>query len=81
MLARYLGELASAYHDAVEACPVLPYAGGPRDPAARCARLRLTAAATTALGVGLCLLGVGELGTGQPGAGGASAPDRKGNST
>lgn len=59
VLARYLEEVARAYHAAQEACPALPYAGGPAEPAAAQARLELAAAAKTVLATGLGLLGVG----------------------
>jgi DALR anticodon binding domain len=63
--ARYLAELADAYHDCREHCPALPFGGhsAPRDPGTTRARLWLVTAAKTAIAAGLDLLGV-------------SAPDR-----
>ena len=63
--ARYLAELADAYHDCREHCPALPFGGhsAPRDPDTTRARLWLVTAARTAIAAGLDLLGV-------------SAPDR-----
>jgi hypothetical protein len=63
--ARYLVELADAYHDCREHCPALPFGGhsAPRDPGTTRARLWLVTAARTAIAAGLDLLGV-------------SAPDR-----
>jgi len=58
VLARYLEDLACAYYAAHETCPALPYAGGPDEPAAAQARLRLAAAVKTGLATGLDLLGV-----------------------
>ncbi|HEY3879452.1 MAG TPA: DALR anticodon-binding domain-containing protein [Trebonia sp.] len=64
-LARYLEELAGAYHDDRENCPALPFGGrgAPRDGGTMDARLWLVSAARTAIAAGLALLGV-------------SAPDR-----
>jgi hypothetical protein len=63
--ARYLADLADAYHDCREHCPALPFGGhsAPRDPGTTRARLWLVTAAKTAIAAGLDLLGV-------------SAPDR-----
>ncbi len=63
--ARYLAELAGAYHDCRENCPALPFGGhsAPRDPGTIRARLWLVTAARTAIAAGLGLIGV-------------SAPDR-----
>lgn len=58
VLAGYLERVAGAYYAAHEACPALPYAGGPDEPAAARARLGLAAAAKTVLATGLGLLGV-----------------------
>ena len=57
---RYLEHLAGAWLDCREACPALPFGGraAPRDEAEAAARLWLAAAAQTALGTGLALLGV-----------------------
>jgi arginyl-tRNA synthetase len=59
-LTRYLEELAAAYLDVRESCPVLPSGGGPapRDAATASARLWLADAARVALAAGLGLLGV-----------------------
>jgi arginyl-tRNA synthetase len=58
--ARYLEDLASAWLDCAEGCPALPFGGrpAPRDEPTAAARLWLAAAAQTALGTGLELLGV-----------------------
>jgi arginyl-tRNA synthetase len=58
--ARYLEGLASAWLDCAEGCPALPFGGrsAPRDEPTAAARLWLAAAAGTALGTGLGLLGV-----------------------
>jgi arginyl-tRNA synthetase len=57
---RYLEALSEAWLDCREDCPALPFGGrsAPRDAAAAAARLWLAAAAQTALGTGLRLLGV-----------------------
>jgi len=57
---RYLERLSGAWLDCRESCPALPFGGrsAPRDGAAAAARLWLAAAAQTALGTGLQLLGV-----------------------
>jgi arginyl-tRNA synthetase len=57
---RYLERLAGAWLDCREDCPALPFGGrsAPRDAAGTAARLWLAAAAQTALGTGLRLLGV-----------------------
>ena len=59
--ARYLEELASAYHDCRENCPALPFGGtgAPRDSGTLRARLWLVTASRTAIGAGLDLLGIG----------------------
>jgi arginyl-tRNA synthetase len=56
---RYLEGLGRAWLDCRESCPALPFGGraAPRDAAAAAARLWLAAAAQTALGTGLRLLG------------------------
>ncbi|HLX47815.1 MAG TPA: DALR anticodon-binding domain-containing protein [Streptosporangiaceae bacterium] len=58
--ARYLEELASAYHDCRESCPALPFggSGAPRSEGTLRARLWLVTAARTAIGAGLGLLGI-----------------------
>jgi arginyl-tRNA synthetase len=58
--ARYLEELASAYHDCRESCPALPFGGigAPRGEGALRARLWLVTAAKTAIAAGLELLGI-----------------------
>ena len=58
--ARYLERLAGAWLDCRESRPALPFGGraAPGDAAAAAARLWLAAAARTALGTGLGLLGV-----------------------
>jgi arginyl-tRNA synthetase len=63
--ARYLEELAGAYHDCRESCPALPFGGraAPGDERTTAARLWLVTAARTAIAAGLGLLGI-------------SAPDR-----
>jgi hypothetical protein len=61
VLAAYLEDLAAAYFDCQEGCPAVP-PGLPDEPPGRPvtrARLWLVAAARTALGAGLGLLGVG----------------------
>jgi arginyl-tRNA synthetase len=57
---RYIEGLGRAWLDCRESCPALPFGGrsAPRDGAAAAARLWLAAAAQTALGTGLQLLGV-----------------------
>jgi arginyl-tRNA synthetase len=57
---RYLEGLGGAWLDCREDCPALPFGGrsAPRDGAEAVARLWLAAAAQTALGTGLGLLGV-----------------------
>jgi arginyl-tRNA synthetase len=57
---RYLESLGRAWLDCREDCPALPFGGrsAPRDAAGAAARLWLAAAAQTALGTGLRLLGV-----------------------
>jgi arginyl-tRNA synthetase len=57
---RYLEGLGGAWLDCREDCPALPFGGrsAPRDAAGAAARLWLAAAALTALGTGLRLLGV-----------------------
>lgn len=57
---RYLESLGGAWLDCGENCPALPFGGrsAPRDGAWAAARLWLAAAAQTALGTGLRLLGV-----------------------
>jgi arginyl-tRNA synthetase len=57
---RYLEALGEAWLDCREDCPALPFGGrsAPRDAAGAAARLWLAAAAQTALGTGLRLLGV-----------------------
>ena len=64
-LARYLEELAGAYHDCREHCPALPFGGhaAPRDEDTTRARLWLVTAARVTVAAGLDLLGI-------------SAPDR-----
>jgi arginyl-tRNA synthetase len=56
---RYLEGLGRAWLDCRESCPALPFGGraAPRDAAGAAARLWLAAAAQTALGTGLRLLG------------------------
>lgn len=63
--ARYLAELAGAYHDCREICPAVPFGGpgAPRSPDGCRARLWLVTAARTAIAAGLELIGI-------------SAPDR-----
>ncbi len=58
--ARYLEGLAGAWLDCRERCPALPFGGraAPRDGPEAAARLWLAAAARTALGTGLRLLGL-----------------------
>jgi arginyl-tRNA synthetase len=58
--ARYLEELASAYHDCRESCPALPFggSGAPRREGTLQARLWLVTAARTAIAAGLGLLGI-----------------------
>jgi arginyl-tRNA synthetase len=58
--ARYLEELAGAWLGCWESCPALPFGGrrAPRDGPEAAARLWLAAAARTALGAGMRLLGV-----------------------
>jgi arginyl-tRNA synthetase len=58
--ARYLEELASAYHDCRESCPALPFGGtgAPRGEGMLRARLWLVTALRTAIGAGLDLLGI-----------------------
>jgi arginyl-tRNA synthetase len=60
VFARYLEDLAGAWLDCREGHPALPFGGGaaPRDASETAARLWLAAAARTALGTGLRLLGV-----------------------
>ncbi len=60
VFARYLEGLSRAWLDCRESCPALPFGGraAPRDGAGAAARLWLAAAAQTALGTGLRLLGV-----------------------
>ena len=57
---RYLEGLGRAWLDCRESCPALPFGGrsAPRDGTGAAARLWLAAAAQTALGTGLRLLGV-----------------------
>jgi arginyl-tRNA synthetase len=57
---RYLEGLGQSWLDCRESCPALPFGGrsAPRDAAGAAARLWLAAAAQTALGTGLRLLGV-----------------------
>jgi arginyl-tRNA synthetase len=57
---RYLEGLGGAWLDCQQDCPALPFGGrsAPRDAATAAARLWLAAAARTALGTGLRLLGV-----------------------
>jgi len=60
VLTRYLERLGRAWLETREDCPALPFGGraAPRDDAGSAARLWLAAAAETALGTGLRLLGV-----------------------
>jgi arginyl-tRNA synthetase len=60
VFAGYLEGLGRAWLDCRESCPALPFGGrtAPRDGAGAAARLWLAAAAQTALGTGLRLLGV-----------------------
>jgi len=60
VFSRYLEGLGGAWLDCREVCPALPFGGrsAPRDGAGAAARLWLAAAAQTALGTGLRLLGV-----------------------
>jgi arginyl-tRNA synthetase len=59
-MARYLEELAGAYHDCRESCPALPFGGrgAPRDESMVQARLWLVTAARATVGAGLGLLGI-----------------------
>jgi arginyl-tRNA synthetase len=59
-MARYLEELAGAYHDCRESCPALPFGGrgAPRDESMVQARLWLVTGARAAVGAGLGLLGI-----------------------
>ncbi|MEP7026308.1 MAG: DALR anticodon-binding domain-containing protein [Actinomycetota bacterium] len=71
--ARYLEDLAGAYLDVREICPVVPVgSGGGPGPAAVRARLWLAAAVRTALGTGLFLLAAAPQ-SGGPEAGGTAA--------
>jgi arginyl-tRNA synthetase len=60
VFARYLEDLGGSWLGCRENCPALPFGGrsAPRDGAGAAARLWLAAAAQTALGTGLRLLGV-----------------------
>jgi arginyl-tRNA synthetase len=60
VFSRYLEGLGAAWLDCREDCPALPFGGrsAPRDGVGSAARLWLAAAAQTALGTGLRLLGV-----------------------